>query len=118
MVGVGAAGTACMLMLRDMGVTNIIGCDRKGALYVGRDGMNDAKATFAEVTNPDRTAGSLTDVLAGADVFIGLQAKFADGRRRPDHVERSDRLCDVESRSGNQPGRSRPPRRGHGHRSQ
>ena len=72
MVGVGAAGTACMLMLRDLGVRNIIGCDRKGALYAGRDGMNEAKAEFAAVTNEDKTAGSLQEVLAGADVFIGL----------------------------------------------
>ena len=73
MVGVGAAGTACMLMLRDLGVTNIIGCDRKGALYAGREGMNEAKTTdFAAVTNTDKASGTLQEVLAGADVFIGL----------------------------------------------
>jgi malate dehydrogenase (oxaloacetate-decarboxylating) len=72
MVGVGAAGTACMLMLRDLGVRNIIGCDRRGALYAGRDGMNDAKTEFAAVTNADKVSGILQDVLAGADVFIGL----------------------------------------------
>ena len=59
MVGVGAAGTACMLMLRDLGVTNIIGCDRRGTLYTGRDGMNDAKEKFAAVTNPDKIDTSL-----------------------------------------------------------
>ena len=72
LVGVGAAGTACMLMLRDLGVRNIIGCDRKGALYTGREGMNDAKTEFAAVTNADKTSGTLQEVLAGADVFIGL----------------------------------------------
>lgn len=72
MAGVGAAGTACMLMLRDLGVRNIIGCDRKGALFDGRSDMNEAKAEFAALTNPDKIAGSLAQVLAGADIFIGL----------------------------------------------
>ena len=72
MIGVGAAGTACMLMLRDMGVTNIIGCDRQGALFEGRDNLNSAKAAFAAVTNPYRLSGSLSDLLVDADVFIGL----------------------------------------------
>lgn len=70
--GVGAAGTACMQMLRDLGVRKIIGCDRQGALFVGRDNMNSAKSEFAAVTNETRTAGSLREVLVGADVFIGL----------------------------------------------
>ena len=56
MVGVGAAGTACMHMMRDMGITNIIGCDA-GALYVGREEqMDEAKKAFAAVTNPERKA--------------------------------------------------------------
>lgn len=70
--GVGAAGTACMQMLRDLGVRKIIGCDRKGALYVGRSDMNPAKDGFAAMTNDARIAGTLNEVLVGADVFIGL----------------------------------------------
>jgi len=72
MAGVGAAGTACMKMLREMGVRQIIGCDRQGALYAGRGGMNEAKTAFAEMTNPDRVAGTLQEVIRGADVFVGL----------------------------------------------
>jgi malate dehydrogenase (oxaloacetate-decarboxylating) len=72
MAGVGAAGTACMKMMKDLGVSKIIGCDRKGALYAGRDDMNSAKAAFAEMTNPQKAAGSLKEIIEGADVFIGL----------------------------------------------
>ena len=72
MVGVGAAGTACMLMMRDLGITNIIGCDRQGALFAGRDNMNSAKQEFAEVTNPHKVSGSLKEVLPEADIFVGL----------------------------------------------
>ncbi|TVR14882.1 MAG: NAD-dependent malic enzyme [Planctomycetota bacterium] len=72
MAGVGAAGTACMNMMRGLGIEQIIGCDRSGALYAGRDGMNTAKEQFAAVTNPDRLSGSLKEVLNGADIFIGL----------------------------------------------
>ena len=50
----------------------IVGVDRTGALYKGRDNLNSAKEWFAINTNPDRKMGSLSDVLAGADVFIGL----------------------------------------------
>lgn len=72
MAGVGAAGTACMNMLLELGVTQIIGCDRLGALYAGREHMNDAKQRFAACTNPDRVRGSLTSVIRGADVFVGI----------------------------------------------
>jgi malate dehydrogenase (oxaloacetate-decarboxylating) len=80
--GVGAAGTACMLMMRDLGITKIIGCDRQGALYEGREGMNSAKQEFAAVTNPDKVAGDLKTVLKGADIFIGLSG--------PGLLDRSD----------------------------
>jgi len=72
MVGVGAAGTACMHLMRTLGVENIIGCDREGALHAGRGDLNEAKAEFAKVTNPQRIEGTLKEVLAGADVFVGL----------------------------------------------
>lgn len=72
MAGVGAAGTACMDMMRAMGIHQIIGCDRQGALYRGRENMNTAKQRFAEDSNPDLIKGSLKEVLNGADIFIGL----------------------------------------------
>ena len=49
-------------------------CDRKGAIYKGREGLNWIKAEMAEVTNLDHKAGSLADMLVGADVFIGVSA--------------------------------------------
>ena len=49
-------------------------CDRKGAIYKGRDGLNWIKEEMAEVTNPDHKSGSLADMLVGADVFIGVSA--------------------------------------------
>ena len=70
--GVGAAGVAVGKILIDSGVGEIVGVDRTGALYEGRDNLNSAKEWFAINTNSDRKMGSLSDVLAGADVFIGL----------------------------------------------
>jgi malate dehydrogenase (oxaloacetate-decarboxylating) len=70
--GVGAAGVATARILLEAGVGRIIGCDRKGAIWEGRDDLNPAKEWFARNTNPDRVEGSLSDVLPGADVFIGV----------------------------------------------
>ena len=70
--GVGAAGVAVGKILIGAGVGEIVGVDRMGALYEGRDNLNSAKEWFAINTNSDRKMGSLSDVLAGADVFIGL----------------------------------------------
>lgn len=70
--GVGAAGTACTKMLLDLGVKNIIGCDRQGALYKGRINLDSAKHWYADNTNPAQEKGSIQDVIKGADVFIGL----------------------------------------------
>ena len=70
--GVGAAGVAVGKILIGAGGGEIVGGDRTGALYEGRDNLNSAKEWFAINTNPDRKMGSLADVLAGADVFIGL----------------------------------------------
>jgi len=71
-LGVGAAGTACSLMLHKVGVRNLIGCDRQGAIYRGRPNLSQDKAEFAEWTNPDNEKGSISELLKGADVFIGL----------------------------------------------
>ena len=70
--GMGAAGMAVGKILRNAGVVEIIGVDRAGAVYSGRDGLNFAKEWFADHTNPDRRMGSLQDVLRGSDVFVGV----------------------------------------------
>jgi malate dehydrogenase (oxaloacetate-decarboxylating) len=70
--GVGAAGVAISKMLMEAGVAHVIGTDRKGAVWEGRDDLNPAKRWFAENTNPDRRTGSLAEMLPGADVFIGV----------------------------------------------
>ncbi len=70
--GMGAAGVAVTKILLAAGVTNIIGTDRQGALLRGREGMNASKQAVAEMTNPEDRRGSLEEVLAGADVFIGV----------------------------------------------
>jgi len=70
--GMGAAGVAVGRILLDAGVGEIVGVDRTGAVYTGRENLNVAKEWFAEHTNPDRKMGTLQDVLAGTDVFVGL----------------------------------------------
>ncbi|MGH7322310.1 MAG: NAD-dependent malic enzyme, partial [Candidatus Rokuibacteriota bacterium] len=71
--GAGASGIATAKLLMAVGCRRIIGCDRSGALYRGREeNMNPVKAWFAEHTNAKRLRGSLGDALRGADVFIGL----------------------------------------------
>jgi malate dehydrogenase (oxaloacetate-decarboxylating) len=75
--GVGAAGVACTDMLLGLGVRAIIGCDRKGALHLGRDDLGPWKRGYAERTNPDGFAGTPDEALAGADVFIGLSGPGA-----------------------------------------
>ena len=70
--GVGAAGMACTKMLLDLGIKNIIGCDRQGALYKGRSQLDSTKEWYAAHTNPAQEKGTIHDVLKGADVFIGL----------------------------------------------
>jgi malate dehydrogenase (oxaloacetate-decarboxylating) len=75
--GVGAAGVATTKMLQAAGVPDVIGCDRRGALYAGRADLDGPKAAYAELTNPRRVAGTPDDVLAGADVFVGLSGPGA-----------------------------------------
>ena len=75
--GAGAAGIAIIKLLISMGLQNVILCDRDGAIFKGRSGMNDAKHEIAEITNPDKISGKLSDVIKGADVFIGVSAPDA-----------------------------------------
>lgn len=71
--GAGAAGIAIIRLLINFGVNNIIMVDTKGAVYDGRpDGMNPIKEKIAKMTNQTLEKGSLSDVLKGADVFIGV----------------------------------------------
>ena len=72
--GAGAAGTAVVKLLAESGVKNIVMCDRTGAIYAGRPGLNAAKAEIAAITNPQREQGTLAEVIRGADVFIGVSA--------------------------------------------
>ena len=75
--GAGAAGTAIIRLLIAMGLKNVIMCDRKGAIYEGREDLNAEKADIARLTNWEKKAGSLADVIVGADVFIGVSAPGA-----------------------------------------
>ncbi|MFA5565110.1 MAG: NAD-dependent malic enzyme [Acidimicrobiia bacterium] len=70
--GVGAAGVAIGKILLSAGVGEVIGTDRQGAIWEGRDNLNSAKEWFAKNTNRERVSGPLTDALAGADVFVGV----------------------------------------------
>ncbi|CAB3389218.1 NAD-dependent malic enzyme [Kyrpidia spormannii] len=73
-VGIGAAGVACTKILLHAGVRNIIGVDRSGALVRGEQYVNPVWQWYAEETNPEGLRGSLSDVIEGADVFIGVSA--------------------------------------------
>ena len=75
--GVGAAGIATTKILLAAGVTNVIGVDRHGALWRGDPNLSGVKAEYAQLTNPNLERGSADDVLAGADVYIGVSAPGA-----------------------------------------
>ena len=73
--GAGAAAISITKLLLSCGFPNVILCDRRGAIYEGRtDGMNWIKDEMAKITNKEKKHGTLADVLAGADVFIGVSA--------------------------------------------
>lgn len=72
--GAGAAGIAIIKLLIAMGLKDVILCDRIGAIYEGRDNLNEEKIEMAKITNRNMIKGSLADVLKGADVFIGVSA--------------------------------------------
>ena len=76
--GAGAAAIAICKLLLAAGVKDVTLCDRSGAIYAGREkGMNGVKEEMARATNLQKRAGSLAEVLAGADVFIGVSAPGA-----------------------------------------
>lgn len=95
--GAGAAGTAIARLLRCVGhdpsvcvpVREIIVCDSQGAIHQGREGLSEAKQELLRYTNPNHVAGTLAEVLAGQDVFIGVSKgnllSGDDIRRMADH---------------------------------
>ena len=72
--GAGAAGIAIIQLLLARGLKDVVLCDRKGAIYEGREGLNPEKEEIARLTNREKRAGTLGEMLAGADVFIGVSA--------------------------------------------
>lgn len=72
--GAGAAGIAIIKLLVSCGAKNVIMTDRHGAIHAGRDDLNAAKREIAAITNRDGAQGSLSQVIKGADVFIGVSA--------------------------------------------
>jgi malate dehydrogenase (oxaloacetate-decarboxylating) len=72
--GSGAAGNSIAKLLMSSGISNVIMCDRKGALYRGMEARDAEKQAMAEVTNPYNAKGTLPEVIVGADVFIGVSA--------------------------------------------
>ena len=72
--GAGAAAVSIAKLLLAAGFVHITMCDRKGAIYQGRDGLNWIKEKMSLITNLDKRAGSLAEILVGADVFIGVSS--------------------------------------------
>jgi malate dehydrogenase (oxaloacetate-decarboxylating) len=72
--GAGAAGIAIIKLLIAMGLNDVVLCDRKGAIYKGREGLNKEKEEMAEITNKQMRKGTIEEVIKGADVFIGVSA--------------------------------------------
>ena len=72
--GAGAAGIAICKLLLSYGIGNVILCDRTGAVVSGRENMNPVKEEIAKITNKHQEKGSLSDVLRGKDIFLGVSA--------------------------------------------
>lgn len=75
--GCGAAGIAIAKLLMSMGLKNVVLCDRTGAVYEGRENLNREKIEIAQITNLEKRKGKLSEVIKGADVFIGVSAPNA-----------------------------------------
>lgn len=72
--GAGAAGLAVARLLMAVGLKELIICDRRGAIYEGRENLDGEKEALAKLSNRGRLRGSLAEAVAGADVFIGVSA--------------------------------------------
>ena len=79
--GAGAAGIACTKMIMHLGVKNLIVCDSKGAIHSKRTNLNPSKNWLAENSNPEKESGALKEVIAGADVFLGVSAPNIIGQK-------------------------------------
>jgi len=75
--GAGAAATAITKLLISCGLSDVVLCDRTGAIWAGRENLNEAKAEIASMTNSKMKKGKLADIIVGADVFIGVSAPGA-----------------------------------------
>jgi malate dehydrogenase (oxaloacetate-decarboxylating) len=84
-VGAGAAGRAVTLMLQKAGINNIIVTDSKGAIYAGRPDLTGYKKELASTTNAEKITGDVMNVVAGADVIVGVSGP---GTIAPAHVEK------------------------------
>ncbi|MES2748840.1 MAG: NADP-dependent malic enzyme [Patescibacteria group bacterium] len=84
-VGAGAAGRAVTLMLQKAGITHIIVTDSKGAIYTGRPDLTGYKKELASTTNPEKLMGDVMNVVAGADVIVGVSGP---GTIAPAHIEK------------------------------
>lgn len=82
--GSGAAGIAIAKLLMTLGLNDVILCDRTGAIYEGREGLNAYKTAIAKVTNREMTKGSLKDAVKGTNIFIGVSAA---GALTPDMIK-------------------------------
>jgi len=72
--GAGASAVSVSKLMLSMGARDITLCDRGGAIYQGREGLNESKQEIARLTNPNRRRGTLADIMKGADMFIGLSS--------------------------------------------
>ena len=72
--GAGAAGIAIIKLLCNLGLKEVIMCDRSGAIYEGRENLNPEKEEMAKISNREKRRGTLAEMLVGADVFIGVSA--------------------------------------------
>ena len=72
--GAGAAAISITRLLISAGYKDVTLCDRRGAIWEGRDGLNWIKEEMSHITNPAGLRGGLSDVINGADVFIGVSA--------------------------------------------
>ncbi len=75
--GAGAAGTAIAKLLLHQGVPDLIVVDRQGAIYHGREELNEEKQLLASITNANKRRGTLEHVAQGADVLIGVSSAGA-----------------------------------------
>jgi malate dehydrogenase (oxaloacetate-decarboxylating) len=116
-VGAGAAGVACTEIMLAHGVRNVIVCDLNGALYAGRPDLDPVRMALAARTNPTGERGMADDVLAGADVLVGVSGpRRVQGSRRQDGSEAGG-FRDGQSGARGGCGGGRRSGRDHGHRS-